>query len=150
QRQKDLKSKDPRARAAAAVYGNQGDKNGVHVGFADLGPNIKGVVDPVTNNGKGRPIDVEVTFNNNLSGKSLAETVVDEGTHVADDMKFLTSYDFNTGQYNSNLNPYHLQTEFNAYTAGASVSHEHGFGPNEPSKIINFIYAQPAYQNILF
>jgi RHS repeat-associated protein len=149
QRQKDLQSKDPKVRAAAAAYGAQGQKNGVHLGFANLGAGIKGIVDP-SNSGKGKVLDVQVTINTNLSGKSLAETIAHEGTHVADDMKFLMSYDFGTGKYDSGLNPYHLQTEFNAYSAGAGVTHEHGFGPNDGSKIVNFIYSQPAYQNILF
>jgi RHS repeat-associated protein len=150
QRQKDLKSKDPRVRAGAAAYGDKGDKNGVHVGFADLGAGIKGKVDATSNSGKGRPIDIEVTFNSSLSGTSLAESIAHEGTHVGDDIKFLTSYDFNTGKFNQDLNPLHIMTELNAYTAGAAVTREHGFGPKDGGKIINFLYNQPAYQDILW
>jgi hypothetical protein len=147
QRQKALLSKDPNVRAAAAAFGKQGEKNGVHVGFRKLGPNIKGRVDTAVSvdlhsihNGKGKPIDVEVTFNSNLKGTSLRETIAHEGTHVADDLKFLTSYDFATGHYNSNLNLTHLQTEINAYTAGAGVTQEHGFGPHDGPKIVNFVF----------
>jgi len=149
ERQKALNSKDPRVRAAAAAYGDPGDKNGVNVGFDKLPDGIKGKVD-AGNNGVGKLIDIEVTFRQDLSGKSLQETLTHEGSHVADDIHFLTSYDFNTGKYNSDLNPYHLQTEFNAYSAGAGVNQEHGFGPNDGPRIVNFIYAQPQYRNILF
>src|SRR5262249_40353282 len=62
QRQKDLKSKDPKVRAAAEAFGAQGKKNGVHVGFANLGPGFKGKVNP-GNSGKGKAIDIEVTIN---------------------------------------------------------------------------------------
>ena len=69
------------------------------MGFADLrgkGPNggdIKGEVNPY-NSGKGKQIDVEVTIDSHLGGRSLAETIAHEGTHVGDDINFLTSYNF--------------------------------------------------------
>lgn len=150
QRQKDLKSKDPRVRAAAAAFGNRGAKNGVHVGFADLSSRgIKGEVDGVTNNGKGKVIDVEVTIDKHLGGKDLQETIAHEGTHVADDVKFLTSYDFSTGRYDPAANFTHGQTEFDAFQAGAGVTREHGFGPNDTRAINNFLHSNPQYQNVL-
>jgi RHS repeat-associated protein len=148
-RQKDLNSKNSRVRAGADAYGNFGQENGVHVNFANLGSNIKGAVNP-SESGKGKLIDIEVTFNNNLKGGSLRETIAHEGTHVADDLNFLTSYDFGSGKYDPSLNTTHEVTEFNAYRAGAGVNHEHGFGPNDVNKIINFIHNSPAYRDNLY
>lgn len=145
QRQKGLRSKDPRVRAAAAAFGDRGTKNGVHVGFADLrGQGIKGSVDPM-NSGKGKLIDIEVTIDNHLGGGSLRETIAHEGTHVKDDINFLTSYDFNSGHYDPAANFTHGQTEFNAFQAGAGVNREHGFGPNDTQAIQNFLHNSPAY-----
>jgi hypothetical protein len=108
-RQKDLKSKDPRVRAAAAAYGDPGKKNGVHVSFADLkSQNIKDSVDALhTGNGKGKLIDVQVKIDEGLKGKSLQETVAHEGSHEGDDINFinfLTSYNFATQHYDPAAN----------------------------------------------
>ncbi len=144
-RQKDLKSKDPNVRAAAEAYGNSGEKNGVHVGFADLkSQGIKGEVDP-TNSGKGKLIDVEVTVDIGLKGKSLQETVAHEGSHVGDDIDFLTSYNFGTGRYDPAANITHGQTEFDAFQTGAGVTREHGFGPHDDQKILDFLHNSPTY-----
>lgn len=149
ERQKDLKSKDPRVRAAAGAYGDPGVKNGVHVGFANLsGQGIKGSVDP-SSSGKGKLIDVEVTIDSSLKGGSLRETIAHEGSHVGDDLNFLTSYDFNSGKYDPSANPTHGQTEFQAFQAGAGVNKEHGFGPNDTQQIQNFLQNSPVYGPIL-
>jgi hypothetical protein len=156
-RQKDLKSKDPRVRAAAAAYGDAGTKNGVHVGFGDLshaGPHgeaIKGSVDPY-NSGAGKLIDVQVRVDINLKGNSLQETIAHEGTHVGDDINFLTSYNFGSGKYDSVQGTVltHEFTEFNAYRAGAGVNREHGFGPNDVNKILDFVHNSPAYRDVLY
>jgi hypothetical protein len=137
-RQKDLQSKDPKVRAAAAVYGDRGAKNGVHVGFENFHGAKKGSVDEGSS-GKGKLIDVEVKIDSSLKGKSLQETVAHEGSHVGDSVNFLTSYNFATGIYDSTTNFTGRQTEFGAYQTGAGVSHEHGFGPNDTQKINNFI-----------
>jgi hypothetical protein len=108
---KDLNSKDPNVRAAASAYGDLDEKSGVHVGFADLGAGIKGEVG-VGDSGKGKLVDVEVTINSSLAGKSLQETVAHEGSHVGDDIGFLTSYNFGTGRYDPTANMTHGQTEF--------------------------------------
>jgi hypothetical protein len=148
-RQKDLQSKDPNVRAAAAAYGDSGEKNGVHVGFADLkGQGIKGEVDP-SNSGKGKLIDVQVTVDEGLKGKSLQETVAHEGSHVGDDIGFLTSYNFGTGRYDPAANMTHEQTEFDAFQTGAGVTREHGFGPNDDQKINDFLRNSPTYGPIL-
>src|SRR5947209_12987270 len=115
----------------------------VHVGFTKL-DGAKGIVDPSLS-GKGKLIDINVTIDKNLSGKSLEETIAHEGTHVGDDMKFFTTYDFSTGKYDSSLNITHGQTEFNAYQNGAVVTHEHGFGPNHNQKILNCLHHSPVY-----
>jgi len=138
-RQKDLNSKDSKVRAAAAAYGDRGAKNGVHVGFEDLhGQEIKGSVDAM-NSGKGKLIDVEVKIDEGLKGKSLQETVAHEGSHVGDDINFLTSYNFATQHYDPAANFTGQQTEFHGYQAGAGVTHEHGFGPNDADKINEYI-----------
>jgi RHS repeat-associated protein len=137
-RKKDLNSKDPNVRAAAAAYGDLDEKNGVHVGFVDLGAGIKGEVGALSS-GKGKLIDVEVTINSGLKGTSLQETVAHEGSHVGDDINFLTSYNFGTGKYDSGADFTGRQTEFRGYQAGAGVSHEHGFGPNDAQKINDYI-----------
>jgi hypothetical protein len=90
---------------------------------------------------------IQVTLNFDRAGNS--ETMTHEGTHVADDARFLDSYNPLSGGYNQNLNISHGQTEFNAYQAGAEVTHEHGFGPNETQKIWDFITASPLYHNIM-
>lgn len=71
----------------------------------------------------------------------MRETFAHEGTHVADDFRFLNSFDPMTMGYDQNLNPTHFQTEFNAFKAGAGVNHEHGFGPNDNQKITDYIHS---------
>jgi RHS repeat-associated protein len=149
-RQKDLQSRDPKVRAAAAAYGNAGEKNGVHVGFENLrGQGIKGSVDAVSNSGKDKLIDVEVRVDIGLKGKSLQETVAHEGSHVGDDINFLTSFNFASGKYDPGANITHGQTEFNAFQTGAGVTREHGFGPNDVQQIHNFLQNDPHYGPIL-
>ena len=64
-------------------------------------------------------------------------------------MKFLNSFNPFTGGYDQALNITHGQTEFNAFKAGAEVSHEHGFGPNDTQKIWDFLHSNSAYEHIL-
>jgi RHS repeat-associated protein len=144
-RAKDLKSKDANVRAAAASFGARGEKNGVHVGFGDLlSQGIKGSVD-ASNHGMGLTVDIQVRVDSSLGGKSLQETIAHEGTHVADDSNFLTSYDFVTGKYNSATNPTSGETEFRAFQAGAGVDREHGFGPHDTYKILDFLQNDKHY-----
>jgi len=146
-RQKDLKSKDSNVRTAVAAYGDRGVANGVHVGFENLlSQGKKGKVDEGSS-GKGKLIDVEVKIDSSLKGKSLEETVAHEGSHVGNFINFLTSYNFASGIYGSTTNFTGRQTEFGAYQAGAGVSHEHGFGPNDTQKINDYItnHYEPNY-----
>jgi len=144
-RQKNLRSKDPNVRASARAIGTKNDNNGVHVGFGDLlRQGIKGSVDP-SNHGMGLTVDIQVRVDSSLSGKSLQETIAHEGTHVADDSNFLTSYDFIAGKYNSATNPTSGETEFRAFQAGAGVDREHGFGPHDTYKILDFLEHDPHY-----
>jgi hypothetical protein len=106
-------------------------------------------VDAVSNSGKGKLIDIQVQIDSGLSGGSLRETIAHEGTHVKDDINFLTSYDFNSGKYDPAANVTHGQTEFNAFQAGAGVNREHGFGPNDTQRIQNFLSLNPHYAPIL-
>lgn len=145
-RQKDLKSKDPRVRAAAASYGTRGQVNGVHVGVTKLDAGIKGSVDDKSGFGK---TDIEVNINSDLGGKSLEETVAHEGSHVEDDQKYDSSPMDAFGNHDPSLNLTHGQTEFNAYKTGAGVDREHGFGPNDDQKIRDFIKNDPNYAPII-
>jgi RHS repeat-associated protein len=143
-REKDLKSKNADVRAAAGNYGAKGEANGVHVGFANLntGANpIYGSVDP-SGSTPGN-VNIQVTLDFGRAGN--AETQTHEGTHVGDDSKFLNSYDPVAGGYNQGLNPTHGQTEFNAFKAGAAINQEHGFGPNDNQKILDFLHNSPTY-----
>lgn len=145
-REKDLHSNKADVRAAAAAYGARGEANGVHLGFANLASRgIYGSVD-ASGSGGGSPL-VQVTLDFGRAGN--AETITHEGTHVGDDQKFLNSYNPLTGGYDQSLNPTHGQTEFNAFKAGAEISREHGFGPNDDQKIWNFLHASPIYGPIL-
>lgn len=148
-REKDLKSKKAAVRKAAAAYGARGEMNGVHVGFADLsGQGINGEVDPrgSTPGGGAAGIDIEVTVDFGRAGN--AETQTHEGTHVADDQKFLNSWSPGWGGY-TETDPTHGQTEFNAFKAGAEINHEHGFGLKDDQKIWDFLRNDPNYRNIL-
>jgi hypothetical protein len=78
-----------------------------------------------------------VTLDFRRAGSS--ETITHEGTHVMEDQQFLNSFDPTTGGFNQNLNLTHLQTEFDAFRAGAMVNREHGFGPNDVQGITNYI-----------
>ena len=57
----------------------------------------------------------------------------------------LSSYNPLTGVFDQSLNLTHGQTEFNAFRAGAEVTHENGFGPNDTQKILNFLHNGPIY-----
>jgi RHS repeat-associated protein len=141
-REKDLNSKKADVRAAAANYGERGEVNGVHVGFANLASQgINGSVDASGSTPGNQNIQVTLDFGR----AGNAETQTHEGTHVGDDQKFLNSYDPATGGYNQALNPTHGQTEFNAFKAGAEINHEHGFGPNDAQKILDFLHNSPVY-----
>jgi len=145
-RQKNLTSKKADVRAAASAYGALGEANGVHVGFANLAnQGINGSVDPSGSIG-GSPL-VQVTLDFGRAGNS--ETITHEGTHVGDDTKFLGSFNPLTMGYDQSLNITHGQTEFNAFKAGAEITHEHGFGPNDDQKIWNFLRASPVYGPVL-
>jgi len=91
----------------------------------------------------------EVTVDISLKGKSLQETVAHEGSHVGDDIDFLTSYNFGTGKYDPAANFTHGQTEFDAFQTGAGVTREHGFGPHDDQKILDFLHNSPTYGPIL-
>ena len=146
-REKDLNSKKADVRAAAAGYGALGESNGVVVGFANLNTGANptyGSVDPSGSVGGAHIIQVTIDFGR----AGNAETQTHEGTHVGDDQKFLNSYNPLTGGYDQSLNLTHGQTEFNAFKAGAEISYEHGFGPNDTQKILNFLHKSPIYGRI--
>jgi hypothetical protein len=145
-REKDLKSKKADVRAAAGNFGALGEVNGVHVGFADLNTGANpgsGTVDPSGSMGISPLIQVTIDFGRAGS----EETQTHEGTHVGDDKKFLDSFNAVTGGYNQALNVTHGQTEFNAFRAGAEVNHEHGLGPHDTQKILDFLHNNPRYES---
>jgi RHS repeat-associated protein len=142
-REKDLNSKKADVRAAAANFGAQGEANGVHVGFANLNTGTNPTYGSVDASGSvGGMQLIQVTIDFGRAGN--AETQTHEGTHVGDDQNFLSSYNPLTGSYGS-PNPTHGQTEFNAFRAGAEVNQEHGFGPNDTQKILDFLHSSPYY-----
>ena len=139
-RLKDLKSKDANVRAGAAAFGALGENNGVHVTYTNLaGQGINGSVDP--SGSSFGTANIQVQIDSNRSSGGMQETFAHEGTHVADDFKFLNSFNPMTMGYDQTLNPTHFQTEFNAFKAGAGVNHEHGFGPNDNQGITDYIRA---------
>jgi len=146
-REKDLNSKKAAVRAAAANFGALGEANGVHVGFANLNTGANPTYGSVDASGSvgGMPL-IQVTLDFGRAGS--AETQTHEGTHVGDDQKFLKSFNPLTGGYNQALDPTHGQSEFNAFRAGAFVNQEHGFGPNDTQKILNFLHSSPIYEPI--
>jgi RHS repeat-associated protein len=128
-RQRDLKSKDPSVVAAAKAYGDPKKANGVSVAFAKSLPagcaGGGGCTQPgITGTATGVTPDVKATFLNSTvdgGGKALDQLVSHEGSHTADALSFLNSYDSATGKFNGFLNYVHYDTEFKAYAIGASV-----------------------------
>jgi RHS repeat-associated protein len=125
-RQRDLKSKDSAVVAAAKAYGDPTKANGVSVAFAKTLPGScaggAGCTQPgITGTATGIAPDVKVTFLNNLSGKGFDQAVAHEGSHTADALQFINSFDASTGKFNGAFNYVHYDTEFKAYAIGASV-----------------------------
>ena len=143
-RQKDLHSKKADVRSAAAAFGARGEANGVHVGFADS----KGAYNGVTNPFSSTPgnIDIEVTIDNSRVGSDTQEH---EGAHIADNLKFLDSFDPKKGGYDQSLNITHGQTEFNGLKVGAEIDGGHGLNPNNPQQIWDFIRNSPVYGPVI-
>lgn len=144
QREKNLNSRKADVRAAAAAYGGAGEANGVHVGFANLNTGSNPTYGSVDASGSvgGSPL-VQVTLDSGRAGNS--ETITHEGTRVGDDTKFINSFNPLTQGYDQALNLTHGQTEFNAFKAGAEITREHGFGPNDTQKILDFLHNSPTY-----
>ena len=143
-REKDLNSKHADVRAAAAAYGARGEANGVHVGFADTHGAENGDTNPFHSTPGN--IDIRVTIDNSRVGSDTQEH---EGAHVADDTKFLNSYDPAKGGYDQSLNFTHGQTEFNGLKVGAEIDGGHGLNPNNPQQIWDFIRNSPVYGPVM-
>jgi len=125
-RKRDLKSKDSAVVAAAKAYGDPNKANGVSVAFAKTLPGAcaggAGCTQPgVAGTATGIAPDIKVTFLNNLSGKSFDQAVAHEGSHTADALQFINSFDASNGKFNGAFNYVHYDTEFKAYAIGASV-----------------------------
>jgi hypothetical protein len=77
------------------------------------------------------------------------------------DLDFIHSFDEGTGKYDSNLNFTVLQTEFVSFMTGAAVKRYDyanvpcggkptcSFGPQEASKINEFLHNSPTYGPVL-
>ena len=154
QRQKDLQSKDQKVRDAAAAWGDKGQDNGINVTFksqraidADAGaPNASAVVS-VGKSPDGQ-VHINAEFSENEGGGDLKRTIAHEGSHVADDVQFLTSFDFSTKKYNSELNFFHYDTEFKAFETGSQVSPYSFFapGPKGYAALDHYLQTTPAYR----
>ncbi|MGO9270723.1 MAG: RHS repeat-associated core domain-containing protein [Terriglobia bacterium] len=131
-RQKDLRSKHGDVRAAAAAWGDPGQKNGVTVTFktqaqvnADsglqlaLGTSVGGLV-RVGQTADHTP-DIHAEFSESQGGSDSRQAIAHEGAHLEDDMAFFQSYNPLTGLFSAALNFTHYQTEFSAYVIGAQV-----------------------------
>ena len=146
-RQKDLRSKNADVRAAAAAYGDPGEKNGVHVGFQDQkwfdqkGESTANAETDPFKSGHGKT-DIEVNFKYGHGG---AADIAHEGTHVIDDQRFLESWNGQT--YSFNANTFHFATEVSAYGVQAAVTPTARFGPNDTRKIYDFVLTSPAYKD---
>ena len=157
-RQKDLNSKNEAVRKGAAAYGERGDDNHVVVRVVTEQQMARAI--GTTANGAVSPDDktdtLNVYINKDLGGSQLERTVAHEGTHVADDLPFIESYDPDTNRYDGALNITHGQTEFSAFTAGAGVkrydypnvqcgSSPCSFGPKDAATINQFLHTSKTY-----
>ncbi len=140
QNAKDLKSKDPRVRAAAGVWGTRGDHNGIGVKFvtqqqmdADAPP-VPGfhTQAAVASNIAAGKLTVNAEFSENLGGSDVAQAIAHEGSHIEDASNFAKTYDAVTGTYSSWSNYFRRDTEFQAYATGSSVKPYAGIYPNGP------------------
>ena len=153
---KDLKSKDLKVRAAAAVWGTRGDGNGIDVKFvtqqqmnADSKPQKGFKADAMVTPGvtADHKLTVNAEFSENLSGSDLGQAIAHEGSHIEDDANFVKSYNPDTGNYFSGANFSHRDTEFQAFEAGAGVESYSSFkrGPKGYQQLDDFI--TKAYPN---
>lgn len=123
-RQADLNSRDKAVRAAAAAYGDPGEKNGVTVGFANKLPGNEAgeTTGGISADASGHITpDVQVKILTGQSSDQLQETVGHEGSHVEDNLAFINSITA-SGGYNSALNITKYQTEFDAYQITAAIA----------------------------
>ncbi len=151
QLQKDLRSKDPAKRNAAATYGAFGDM-GMTVTFAsqeqvnaDERAKPGNTVDAFTRIGipsqDNRTPSPEPEFSFSLSGSDLNRAIVHEGTHIADMNVFLATYDSATGTFLGSANPVRANTEISAYSAGETVKPYSMFpaGPGGALQLIKWV-----------
>jgi len=163
QRQKDLKSKDPKVRDAAKAWGDRGEHNHISVTFkpqsqvdrdagTQPGYRTDAIVTPIGARGDDDAY-IQAEFSESLGGSSLAQTIAHEGSHIEDDKNFLNSYDPSTGKYNPFLNFTHFDTEFQAFEAGSMVKGYSMFqrGPKGYQALTDYIYrAYPDADDLVF
>ena len=163
-RQHDLKSKDSAIRAAAAAYGDAGQKNGVTVAFGDPGKGhdgntvVTGLEADPDHPGSFRA-DATVTIRPGQSGSELDSTVGHEGEHVENAQGFAATVT-PQGYYDLSKNLTEFQTEVNGYGISNSVLSDEGvkasfgtcdngpcvlgFGVTNPGATIRQLLANPA------
>jgi RHS repeat-associated protein len=116
-----LKSKNAADVRAAKAFGALGEKNGVYVSFAD---NLKGdrggtvqrhgsgiETDPTSPNGYRATVNVTIQSDQ----ASSQETLVHEGSHVADRQDFVMSFSNDGSTWDHSLNITLRQSEIKAY-----------------------------------
>jgi RHS repeat-associated protein len=133
-RQKDLRSNDDKVKSAAEAWGDRttDSKDRIHVKFVsqdqmdkDGGnpdPNnfsIGGMVTPSAGSDKKGQINAEFSWS--YRGSDLAQAIAHEGSHIRDDLSFLSSYDETTGKYDASKNFTVFSSEVDAYKAGSGV-----------------------------
>lgn len=108
-------------------FGKAGEDNGVTVDFKsekELGPGTLGqthVTATILSPGHIGNIGVHISLLSGLNGKDLEQTVAHEGYHLADDLGFLLSFNFDTGKFASWKNFTHYDSEFGAFEEGAKI-----------------------------
>ena len=127
-RQADLNSRDKKTRAAAAAYGDPGEKNGVTVGFVNKLPGSEAgnTTGGISADASGHITpDIQVQILNGQSSEELQGNVGHEGSHVEDNLAFIDSITASGGD-NPALNLTEYQTEFTAYQITAAVARSLG------------------------
>jgi RHS repeat-associated protein len=160
QRKKDLRSKKRHVRERAAAWGDRGEDNGVNVTFKtaqevhDAQGHLANGVVQLKKDANGQ-VHVNATFSESLHGSDLRRTIAHEGSHIEDEVRFLTSMDY-SGKFNAAFNMTHYETEFKAYETGAEVKGysnmgcgsqqcSFGAGPKGYATLDRFLNTNPAY-----
>jgi hypothetical protein len=161
QRKHDLASTELSVRNAAAAWGTPNDHNGVSLTFRsqsqvnlDAGRSDGDSKGFVTHQGsKDGIVNIHAEFVYSMSDGRMAQMVAHEGSHIADRIAFLKSFDPATKTYSAALNYTNFDTEFKAYQTGSLVSRYPDFknGPQGYQALTVFIKKYyPDAEDLLF